>query len=69
MHRASAWLFLIMSPPPPPTTGVCVWGGGGAYCFLDGSRWRRRQRQRWRKTSCPLCKLNTLWNILMLLGR
>ena len=22
-----------------------------------------------RKTSCPLCNLNTLWNILMILGR
>ena len=44
-------------PPPPPTKG-----GGGTYCFWDGSRWRRC------KTSCPLCDLNTLWNILMIFG-
>ena len=39
--------------------------GGGTYCFWDGSHWCRRQR----KTSCPLCNLNTLGNILMILGR
>ena len=39
--------------------------GGGTYCFWDGSRWR----QRLRKTSCPLCNLNTHWNILMILSR
>ena len=49
-----------MSPP----TKV---GGGGTYCFWDGSRWRQRRRQR--KIYCPLCNLNTLWNILMILGR
>ena len=36
-------------------------GGGGSYCFWD--------RSRRCKTSCPLCNLNTLWNILMILGR
>ena len=36
---------------------------GWGDIFLDGSRWRRR------KTSCPLCSLITLWNILMILGR
>ena len=40
---------------------------GGTYCFLDGSRWCRCQHQH--KTSCPLCYLNALWNILMILGR
>ena len=59
----------IMSPHPPLPKG---WGhpptptkGVGTYCFCDGSRWH----QRWRKTSCLLCYLNTLWNILMILGR
>ena len=37
--------------------------GGGAYYFWDGSRWR------WSKTSCLLCTLITLWNILMIFGR
>ena len=37
--------------------------GGRTYCFGDGSCRRRRQ------TSYPLCNLNTLWNILMILGR
>ena len=41
----------------PPTKGE------GTYCFWDGSCWH------WRKTSCLLCNLNTLWNILMILGR
>ena len=54
---------VFMSPLPKG-----VWGGG-AYCFWDGSRWRRRQRQRRRKTSCPLFNLNTLRNILMIFGR
>ena len=45
-------LHIFMSPLP---------NGWGAYCFWDGSRWR--------KTSCPLCNLNTLWNILMIPGR
>ena len=39
-------------------------GGVGTYCFWDKSCWRRRRR----KTSCLLCNLNTLWNILMILG-
>ena len=43
--------------------------GVGAYCFWNRSSWRRRQCQHRRKTSCPLCNLNTLWNILMILGR
>ena len=46
---------------PPPTKG-CGGGGGGAYCFWDGSHWCQH------KTVCPLCNLNTLWNILMILG-
>ena len=33
--------------------------------FWDGSRWRWLRR----KTSCPLCNLNTLWDIRMILGR
>ena len=48
--------------PTSPTKGGEV---GGTYCFWDGSRWCRR----WRKISCPLCNFNTLWNILMILGR
>ena len=47
--------WVVMSPPTND--------GGGTYCFWDGSRWRRH------KTSCPLCNVNTLWNILMILGR
>ena len=58
------------SPPPPTHTHVCAHTPKG---FSDGSRWRRRQhkrrRQRLRKTSCSLCNLNTLCNILMILGR
>ena len=50
-------VWFIMSP--------LLKGGGGTYCFWDGSRWRWRRG----KTSCPLCNLNTLWNILMILGR
>ena len=38
-------------------------GEGGTYCLWDGSHRCRH------KTSCPLCNLNTLWNILMILGR
>ena len=61
MWRMGLW-FLIMSPHHIKC--VCGGGvGGGTYCFWDGSR------QRQRKTSCPLCNLNTLWNILMILGR
>ena len=36
-----------------------------AYCFLDGYGWHQHRH----KTSCLLCNLNTLWNILMILGR
>ena len=59
-------LYFSLSPhsvnyaPPPPLPK-------GTYCFWDGSLWRRRQGRR--QTSCPLCNLNTLWNILMILGR
>ena len=53
-----------MPPPPHPQTTK---EAGGTYCFWDGSHWRQRQRRR--KTSCPLRNLNTLWNILMILGR
>ena len=38
---------------------------GGTFCFWDGSRWCQRRC----KTFCPLCNLNTLWYILMILGR
>ena len=34
-------------------------------CFWDRSRWHQHQR----KTSCLLCNVNTLWNILMIFGR
>ena len=37
------------------------WGGGVTYCLWEGSGVR--------STSCPLCNLNTLWNILMTLCR
>ena len=47
----------LFCPPHLPTKG---WG---TYCFWDRSHWRRC------KTSCQLCNLNTLWNILMILGR
>ena len=46
---------------PPPTRPKC----GGTYCFWDGSRCHQHRH----KTSCPLCNLNTLWNILMILAR
>ena len=50
---------------PFSTFAFCRDKGGGTYCFCDGSH----LRQHGRKTSCPLCNLNTLWNILMILGR
>ena len=45
--------------------------GEGEILFLGGSRWCQHWHQCRcrRKTSCPLCNLNTLWNILMILGR
>ena len=49
-------------PPPPPPSPTKV---RETYWFWDRSHWRERQH----KTSCPLCNLNTLWNILMILGR
>ena len=52
------------TPTPRPKVCVCVCVGG-AYCFLDGSRWRRCKTS----SSCLLCNLNTLLNILMILGR
>ena len=62
--------------PPPPTPHQSWWGGGniwlgggGGYCFWDRSCWHLHQCPDRCKTSCPLCNLNTLWNILMLLGR
>ena len=63
-------LVKLYPPPPPPHTHQSG-RGGGAYCFWDGSRGRRCQRLRRhrRKTSCPHYNLNTLWNILMILGR
>ena len=42
----------------------CGVGGGGTYYFWDGSCWCQRRRK-----TCPFCNLNTLWNILMILGR
>ena len=59
----------MSAPLLPPPHHQRRWGG--AYCFWDGSYWRRRRRRRRRRrqTSCPLCNLNTLWNILMILGR
>ena len=46
-------LIFIMSPLPK-------WVGG-TYCFWDGSRWC----QHWHKPSFPLCNLNILLNIFM----
>ena len=50
--------FWSLCPPPASIKGM------GAYCFLNGSRWRLC----WRKTFCPLSNLNILWNILLILG-
>ena len=61
-HLAIGICGVIMSPPTHLPKG-----DGGTYCFWDGSRWRRRKHRH--RTSCPLCNLNTLWNILMILGR
>ena len=55
-------VFSYMSPPPlphPPLPKGGGWGRGGHTFFWDGSYWRRG----------PLCHLNTLWNILIILGR
>ena len=66
----------MSTPPPPPThthshthTHTHTHQRVGRYCFWDGSRWHQRWHQHQRKTSCPFCNLNTLWNILMILGR
>ena len=56
-------LILNLISPGDGLSDITVLLVGGTYCFWDGSHWRRR------KTSCPLCNLNTLWNILMMLGR
>ena len=45
-----------LHPPPPPPPHQIFW---------DGSHWRWRQL----KLSFPLCNLNILWNILIILGR
>ena len=37
--------------------------------FLDRPRLRQHRRQGRRKTYCPLCNLNTFWNILVILDR
>ena len=49
----------------PPTKGGGR--GGGTYCFLDG--WSYLPLFYLKKISCPLCNLNTLWNISVVLGR
>ena len=46
----------FMSPLPSEVGDILFW---------HGSCWRQCQH----KTSCPLCNLKTLWNILMKLGR
>ena len=57
VHSNSPWLLKLCPP----------YQRRGTYCFLDGSCWCQHQRRH--KTSCPLCTLDTLWNILMILGR
>ena len=51
-------LKMVLWPPHYPPH---LPKGGGTYCFWNGSSWH--------KDSCPLCNLNTLWNILIVLGR
>ena len=63
MEKTYTRLALFMPPPPPPPHPHQP-VGRGTYCFWDGSYWPWRRR----KTSCPLCNLNTFWNILMILG-
>ena len=51
-----------------PTYRRAGGGGGGAIvCEMDpvGVSGQRRRRH---KSSCPLCNLNTLWDILMIFG-
>ena len=43
--------------------------GVGDILFLGRIPRSRRQRRRRHKISCPLCNLNILWTILMILGR
>ena len=54
---------ILYPPPPPPPHTPPPKGVWGTCCFWDRSLWRRS------KTSCPLCNLNTLRNILMIRGR
>ena len=54
------YLLQVLICMSTPTKGG--WWGG-TFSFWDGSCRCRH------KTSCPLCNLNTLWNILMILGR
>ena len=53
------WFVHYVPPPSPIPKG----GEDILLFFFDRSCWHRR------KTSCLLYNLNTLWNILMILGR
>ena len=67
--RHRFWQYFMPSPPPPPPPPLhSPYQRGEGILFL-GRIPLARQRQRRRKTYCPLCNLNTLWNILMILGR
>ena len=79
VFNSQSWnriLYMTNVPPPPPPTHTHTHTrhplhplptpppkGGWTYCFWDRSRQHRHE------TFCPLCKLNTLRNILMILDR